>query len=416
MDAGKYAIRDILATVFDRYRKSYPVTPEQASAVQCIIRCKTGDLGYNYYECQECGYVQKVSRSCGNRNCPNCQAVEKALWLEQRKSEVIDAPYFHIVGTLPHELNPLLTANRKALYELLHQSMGRTVTQLAGEEKYLGASPGIIQILHTWDQKMDYHVHVHQVVSGGGLTRDRKLVTLPKDAGFFIPVKVVAQVMRGKFLDGLKRLYDAGRLTLPAGYPALSNPCGWKDFIDGLYRKEWNVHIKETFNGNGNAIEYLARYANRIAISNSRIVSFDEETVTFEYIDRKDDCRKKRLALPILEFIRRFLTHVLPKGFQKIRYYGFLNNSTRRKNLDLIFKQQGGRKYEPRFDKDTPVGDIASMAWGIASGKCPCCEKLGVMFALTSEELDHLDPNAVRKFSSPVTGFRARADPLRKAG
>ena len=414
MDTGKFPIRDIFASAFDQYRKLHPVTPEQASAAQCIINCKTGALGYNYYQCQDCGHIQVVARSCGNRNCPNCQAVNKAIWLEERKGEVIDAPYFHVVGTLPHELNPLLAVNRKILYELLHRSMGHAVVEIARDTTYLGATPGIVQVIHTWDQQLDYHVHVHQVVSGGGLDKNKQLVTLPKDAGFFAPVKVIAMLFRGKFLDGLKNLYNGGRLALPASLPQLSNPCGWKDFVDGLYGKDWNVYIKETFNGNGNAIEYLARYANRIAISNSRIISFDEKSVTFKYIDRKDGCRVKTLTLPILDFIRRFLTHILPKGFQKIRYYGFLSNSTRKKNLSLIFLQQGGRRYEPRFGAGTPLEDVASLAWNFDIKKCPCCGKSSMSFILTSQELDAVRPGSCFHPARPAKGFHSRAEPFQK--
>ena len=384
---GKYPIRQVFAAAFPGYSKSHVLSPEQISAARCIMQCKTGSLGYNYYECPQCGHVRAVPRSCGNRNCPNCQAISKAAWLEERKGELIGAPYYHIVGTLPHELNPLLSANRKALYELLHKSMGKALVQLSNDPKYLGATPGIVQVIHTWDQLLHYHVHVHCVVSGGGLTKDKRLVTMPQDAPFFMPVKVVAAMYKGKFMAGLKDLRSAGKLLIPDGAAGLSQEDGWKRFIDHLYRTDWNVYIKQTFNGNGNAIEYLSRYANRIAISNSRILSFKDGNVTFSYTDRKDGGRKKEKTITAEEFIRRYIQHVVPKGFQKIRYYGFLNNSTRKKNLAVIFEQQGGRKYEPKFDRNSPTEKILSYICSSQSRKCPCCGKGNLTYVTSSREL-----------------------------
>lgn len=405
-----YRIRQVFSAAFNSYRDTHSLTQEQASAGLCIMRCKTGKLGHNYYQCSECGHIKIVPRSCGNRNCPNCQAVEKAAWLEERKGELIDAPYFHIVGTLPHELNPLIAANKKALYELLHRSMGKALVELANDPKYLGASPGIVQVLHTWDQQLRYHVHVHCVVSGGGLTRDKKLVTLPKDASFFIPVKVLAKLYQGKFMAGLKELRLSGKLKFPgtAGKPASCNE--WQPLIDRLYDMDWNVYIKQTFNGNGNAIEYLSRYTNRIAISNSRILSVTDRSVVFSYTDRKDGGKKKTRTVTPQKFVRLYLQHVLPKGFQKIRYYGFLNNSTRKKNLATIFSQQGGRKYTPKFDRSSSLEEIVSASWNFNLKKCPCCGKDSMEFLVSGRELEAAEISAglrARTFS----GNKPRARP-----
>ena len=407
---GKYSIRQIFSLSFDDYKKSACLSPEQLTAASCIMKCRTGELGRNYYQCSECGAIKIAARSCGNRNCPNCQAVNKAVWLEERKGELIDAPYFHIVGTLPHELNPLIAANKKILYELLHRSMGKSLVELSRDPKYLGASPGIMQILHTWDQQLQYHVHVHCVISGGGLTKDGKLVTLDKDASFFIPKKVVSVLYRGKFMAELKQLYDDKKLTIPDTARKLAFRRNWQSFIDSLYSKDWNVYIKQTFNGNGNAIEYLSRYANRIAISNSRIISYTKDSVTFTYRDRKDDGKKKECTLSSSEFIRRFLQHVLPKGFQKIRYYGFLNNSRRKKNMEVIFSLQGGRKYTPRFDRTSPMDKIISAAWGSDALKCPECGKMCMEYVMSQEEMDRLyERPAMRPVSASRHPARARS-------
>ena len=407
---GKYSIRQIFALSYDEYKSSACLSPEQLTAASCITKCRTGELGHNYYQCSECGALKIVPRSCGNRNCPSCQAVDKAVWLEERKGELIDAPYFHIVGTLPHELNPIIAANKKVLYELLHRSMGTSLSDLSKDPKYLGASPGIMQILHTWDQQLQYHVHVHCVVSGGGLTKDGKLVTLDKDASFFIPVKVVSVLYRGRFMAGLKELYEGKKLAIPDTARKLAFRRNWQTFVDSLYSKDWNVYIKQTFNGNGNAIEYLSRYANRIAISNSRIISYTKDSVTFSYRDRKDGGKKKEYTLSSSEFIRRFLQHVLPKGFQKIRYYGFLNNSRRKKNMEIIFSLQGGRKYEPRFDRSSPIDRVISAAWGTDGLKCPECGKMCMEFLMSGKELERLSalPD-MRPVSSLRRPARARS-------
>ena len=407
---GKYKIRQIFASSFNSYRDTHSLSPEQESAGLCIMNCRTGSLGSSYYQCSECGHLKIVPRSCGNRNCPNCQAVAKAVWLEERKGELVDAPYFHIVGTLPHELNPLIAANKKPMYELLHRSMGKALVELAGDPRYLGASPGIIQVLHTWDQQLRYHVHVHCVVSGGGLTRDKKLVILPKDAAFFIPVKALAKLYRGKFMAGMKDLRSSGKLAIPETAKKLASSDGWKSLLDTLYGIDWNVYIKQTFNGNGNAIEYLSRYTNRIAISNNRVLSVTDDSVTFSYVDRKDGGKKKQLAVTPEEFIRRYLQHVLPKGFQKIRYYGFLNNSRRKKNLETIFSLQGGRKYTPKFDRTSPVEDIIAAAWGTSSRRCPCCGKDTMHYVTNSREIEALEASAgmMPKMSA---GRPARARP-----
>lgn len=288
--------------------------------------------------------------------------------------------------------------------------MGTSLSDLSKDPKYLGASPGIMQILHTWEQQLQYHVHVHCVVSGGGLTKDGKLVTLDKDASFFIPVKVVSVLYRGRFMAGLKELYEGKKLAIPDTARKLAFRRNWQTFVDSLYSKDWNVYIKQTFNGNGNAIEYLSRYANRIAISNSRIISYTKDSVTFSYRDRKDGGKKKEYTLSSSEFIRRFLQHVLPKGFQKIRYYGFLNNSRRKKNMEIIFSLQGGRKYEPRFDRSSPIDRVISAAWGTDGLKCPECGKMCMEFLMSGKELERLSalPD-MRPVSSLRRPARARS-------
>ncbi len=362
-------IQQIFDNGWDAYCSRFQPTKEQSAAACSITGCKTGIFGYNISRCEECGYLDFHANSCRNRNCPNCQAVPRELWIDKRSSELIDADYFHIVFTIPAELNPLVYANQKPLYDLLHRCSAETLLELSGNKKYLGATPGIIQILHTWGQELNYHPHIHCIVSGGGLTRTKDL-KLCKN-GFFIRIEPLAKKFRGKFLDSLNLLYQKNELHFPGSCQKLRNRYAWAELKNKLYQKEWNVQVKETFNGNGNAIEYLGRYANRIAISNNRIRQVTENEVTFSAKDYKTG-EKKSVTITCEEFIRRFMMHVLPSGFQKIRYYGFLNNRWKGRNLAIIFNIQGHRKFQA-FLSGLAMDEILLKVWNYNIHICPEC-------------------------------------------
>lgn len=367
-----YPIRKIFVESFGDFLQEHNVSRQQLRTANAIRQCKTGSLGVNTSVCEECGHVEIHNSSCRNRHCPNCQAVLKDLWIDQRRSEVLDAKYFHIVFTVPHDLNSLFLANQKLLYSLLHQTASQTLLTLARDRKYLGATPGIIQVLHTWGQKLDYHPHLHCIVSGAGLSRDGKLRKCGN--GFFIPAKAASKMFRGKFMASLKEYRASGQLTLPESFTDPAAPVNWQEFVDDLYGTDWVAYIKETFNGNGNAISYLGRYTHRVAISNGRIVDVTEESVTFRYRDYQDHNTLKEMTLSRDEFIRRFLLHVLPKGFQKIRYFGFLANPVKKKLLRVLFQLQGYQNFKARFSKDTPRDEIL-LARGIDVRICPRCGK-----------------------------------------
>ena len=347
----------------------------QKKAASSIIQCKSGALGRNASICPDCGHTEVYNNSCRNRNCPNCQAVHKEIWVDKRRAEVIDSPYFHVVFTLPHELNPLLYCNQKLLYGLLHRCCAGTLLELSADKKWLGATPGIIQILHTWNQELDYHVHMHCIVSGGGLTRDGKIRKSSKS--FFIRTEVLRDKFKGKFMARLSSLYESGSLVFPSSCETLRNSYGWKEFKNSLYGKDWCPYIKETFNGFGNAIEYLGRYTHKVAISNSRILSVTETGTTFSARGRRPGDPKREVALDNTEFIRRFLMHVLPKGFQKIRYYGFLNNRMRAKNLKLIFTLQGHQRFRQKYAGLT-IAELLKAVWDIDIRVCPVCGCTGM--------------------------------------
>ena len=368
---GDYKIRRIFEYSYQDYcTQKHFQSDVQRQTAHAILNCKSGRLGVNLSQCTSCGHTEIHNNSCRNRNCPNCQAVLKEIWVDKRRAEVIDTPYFHVVFTLPHELNPLIYCNQKLLYGLLHRCCAETLLELSADKKWLGATPGIIQVLHTWNQQLDYHVHMHCIVSGGGLTKDGKL---RKSSGhLFIRTEVLRDKFKGKYMSYLSSLYENGSLAFSSSCEDLRNPYHWKEWKNRLYGMDWCPYIKETFNGFGNAIEYLGRYTHKIAISNSRILSVSEDTVTFSARGKKPDEPKRQITLSHTEFIRRYLMHVLPSGFQKIRYYGFLNNRYKTRNLKRIFKLQGHQRFKARYT-GLSMTDLLKTIWNLDIHTCPEC-------------------------------------------
>ena len=368
---SNFRIQDIWQNSYADYCQSgHFQSQEQRKASRAILACKSGRLGINVSECSECRHMEFHKNSCRNRNCPICQAVRKELWVDQRRAEVIGSPYFHVVFTLPHELNPMLFCNQKLLYGLRHKCCAQTLLELSADKKYLGAQPGIIQVLHTWNQELGYHVHMHCIISGAGLTPDRRIRSA--SAKFFIPVRVLRDKFKGKYLSLLDACYQKGELVFSSSCSTLQDPCVWKTFKNSLYEKDWCPYIKETFNGFGNAIEYLGRYTHRVAISNNRILSVTETEVTFSARGKKPGDPKREITISHEEFIRRFLMHVLPAGFQKIRYYGFLNNRMKSRNLKIIFRIQGGQRFRQRY-AGLSMAELLKAVWNIDLSICPEC-------------------------------------------
>ena len=368
---SSYKIRQIFERSYDDYSaQSHYQSDVQRKAAHAILNCKSGRLGVNLSQCTDCGHVEIHNNSCRNRNCPNCQAVLKEIWVDKRKAEVIDTPYFHVVFTLPHQLNSLIYCNQKLLYGLLHRCCAETLLELSADKKWLGATPGIIQVLHTWNQELDYHVHMHCIVSGGGLTKDGKIRKSSKN--FFIRTEVLRDKFKGKYMAHLSSLYKSGSLTFSSSCEKLRNPYHWKEWKNSLYEMDWCPYIKETFHGFGNAIEYLGRYTHKIAISNSRILSVSDGTITFSARGKKPGEPKRQITLDHIEFIRRYLMHILPSGFQKIRYYGFLNNRYKTRNLKLIFKLQGRQRFKAKYT-NLSMAELLKAVWNLDIHICPEC-------------------------------------------
>lgn len=368
---GSFKIQDIFASSYDNFSEGTHFQSDgQRKAARSILKCKSGALGCNVSRCDDCGHTEVHHNSCRNRNCPNCQAVLKELWVDKRKSEVIDSPYFHVVFTLPHELNPLIYCNQKLLYDLLHKCTAKTLLELSSNKEYLGAVPGILQVLHTWNQELLYHVHMHCIVSGGGLTVDSKIRKSKRK--FFLPVYKLRDKFKGKYPALLDGYYKTGRLNFSESCKQLRNSYEWNALKDNLYNKDWCPYLKETFNGFGNAMEYLGRYTHKIAISNSRILSVNESQTSFSARGKLPGEPKRTVTVSNEEFIRRFLLHVLPSGFQKIRYYGFLNNRTKKKKLELIFKLQGFQKFKSRYTNMT-MAELLEAVWKVNIHVCKEC-------------------------------------------
>ena len=331
-----YPVREAFRRFYPSYRKAHPgLSPEQRKAAACIMRCKTGEMRYTMSVCEKCGEPIIHAVSCNNRSCPCCQAVQTAKWEAERGSELVKGiSYFHVIFTVPHQLNALFLSNMKLLLDLLLSSVRQTLLDLCADRKFLGAMPGILEVLHTWGQQLNFHPHVHVCISGGGLTPAGQFVETRKN-GFFLPEAVVAKAFQGRFLCALKKLHDEGELSC-SGASELEDPVKWQAFIDTLFAQRWLPFIKETFNGCGNAIRYLARYSYRTAISNSRIVSVEKNTVTFRYKDYADGSKEKLRTVSGEEFIGLFLQHILPKGFSRTRYAGYLTSCRKTKCLKHI--------------------------------------------------------------------------------
>jgi hypothetical protein len=314
------------------------LTATQKKALRDLARCRTQALGGHVERCLECGHERIAYNSCRNRHCPKCQALSRARWLKREASYLLPVEYHHVVFTLPAELADLARANAAAVYNLLMQAAAATLREVAANPKRLGAQVGVLMVLHTWGQNLHLHPHVHCVVTGGGLSCNEhgKLDTAPCwracRPGFFLPVRVLSRVYRGKFLAGLAKLYARGKLTLS---PRLAEADVWRVWLARLYAKNWVVYAKPPFGGPEQVLKYLARYTHRVAISNRRLESLEGGNVTFRYKDYADGSQEKRLTLSAEEFLRRFVQHVLPKGFMKIRHYGLLASREREARLRL---------------------------------------------------------------------------------
>ena len=340
-----------LQDVFNQVRLD-AMSPAQSKAFNMIRHCRTATLGYHAEVCTECGSVGVSYNSCRNRHCPKCQHSVQEAWVKAQMSKLLPVGYFHLVFTLPQELNTLIWQNQKLLYSMLMQAAGQTLIELAKVPKFLGATIGVTSVLHTWGQNLSFHPHVHCIVPGGGLANDG-LRFVHSRKKFFIPVKVISKKFRGKFLYLLKQAYDKGEMAFFNEAAKLTVKSNFLSLVDPMYRTPWVVFCKKPFKSPGHVVRYLGRYTHRVAISNSRIQSFDGHSVSFSWKDYKDKSKSKVMTLDAAEFTRRFLLHVLPDRFVKIRHYGILCSRNIHTLLSKCMTLAGSRSLIPSTQKHT---------------------------------------------------------------
>jgi len=324
---GKVELAAVLRAHAPAYRAAHRLAPVQSRALRAIEACRTEALGGHVERCAACGRLRYSYHSCRNRHCPKCQTLAKERWLAARRAELLPAPYFHVVFTLPHTLNALAQGNPRVIYSLLFKAAADTLLEFGENPRWLGGELGVTMVLHTWGQTLTQHLHVHALVTAGALAPDGHWIH-PR-GGFLFPVKALSKVYRGKFLAGLKRAFDSGALALAGTTAALANARGRA----ALYACPWVVYAKRPFAGPEQVLQYLGRYTHRIALTNSRLVSLSDTEVRFRYKDYASGNRRKTMSLEAQEFIRRYLLHVLPKGFMRIRHYGLLGNRSKHHQL-----------------------------------------------------------------------------------
>lgn len=368
-------VADIFRVFGPTYREVHALPLRYLRVMRAIEICRTSELGGHLDQCDHCGTVRISYNSCRNRHCPKCQCLEKERWLEAREKDLLPTPYFHVVFTLPNELRPLALRNRTVLYNLLFKAASETLTELARDPSHLGAEIGFMAILHTWSQTLIDHPHLHCLVTGGGLSLDGKR-WLRSKKDFFIPVKVLSALFRGKFLDGLKKRYEAGQLRFPGQMEALKEASTFNRFLTNLYHQAWVVYCKPPLRRPEKVVDYLGRYTHRVALSNDRLVKLEGDQVTFRWKDSADSNKIKLLTLEAFEFIRRFLLHVLPDQFVKIRYYGILSHRNRKGKLLRCKTLLGvSTSEEPREEAKESWQDLLTRITGIDPRICPHCGK-----------------------------------------
>jgi len=357
--------------------------------LSALEHCRTAALGGHIDACDHCGLLKISYNSCRNRHCPKCQGLNKEMWIIQQQDMLLAVASFHVVFTLPHELNDLCLHNPKLMYGLLFKAAWHTINTLAKDPKWLGAKTAATMVLHTWSQTMSLHPHLHCIVPNGGLTKDGKW-QFPKrgNANFLFPVVAMKKLYKGYFMALLKRAIQQQLLNLPSSFPIGKNYKTWKD---ALYHKDWVVYSKKPFTGVKHVVNYLARYSHRVAITNHRIKAIEGNKVSFQYKDYKDGAKKKRMTLDATEFIRRFCLHILPSGFRKVRQYGYSSNACKAKSIQLA-RLALGQKLKTLLKRKERKALALKRLFGEKAHRCPCCKK-GMLVLLYSWQNNKDPPN-----------------------
>jgi hypothetical protein len=355
---------------------------EQREALRDIVQCRSAALGGHVEQCSECGHQQIAYNSCRNRHCPKCQAAARREWMQDRAAELLPVEYFHVVFTIPEQLGPLALQNKRLIYGLLFRAASQTLLEIAADQKHLGAVIGFLAVLHTWGQALQHHPHLHCVIPGGGLSADHsRWVSCRK--GFFLPVKVLSRLFRGKFVAYLRDANEQGRLAFHGRLEHLAKSDQFARLLRDVSNTDWVVYSKRPFGGPEQVLKYLARYTHRVAISNQRLVALANGQVTFKWKDYADGNTVKEMTLSVKEFTRRFLLHILPRGFVRIRHYGLLANRCRREKLESCRKVLQDRTSQASLQSANEADDERQ------SLVCPVCRQGRMMI------VERFDPEGI---------------------
>lgn len=375
MERPKLEVADVFRRYGDNYRERHgdSLSPAQRRVMHAVEVCRTAALGGHVEECDQCGHQRISYNSCANRHCPKCQSLARAQWLEDRQSEVLETQYFHVVFTVPEEIGAIAYQNKKEVYGILFRTAAETLCTIAADPQHLGAQIGFFSVLHSWGQNLLFHPHLHSVVAGGGISSDGSQ-WISCRPHFFLPVRVLSRLFRRLFLEALEKAFDAGKLKFFSSLESLRDRRRFLHYLAPVRDAEWVVYAKPPFAGPEQVLEYVGRYTHRVAISNNRILDVEGGKVVFRWKDYRDSSQHKTMTLAADEFIRRFLLHVLPDGFQRIRYYGFLGNRYREQKLTQCRRLLGmalpaataaAKDYRDRYETLT----------GVSLWECPICHQ-----------------------------------------
>ena len=376
-------IADIFRKYGSVFREKYRLPLHYIKVMNLVSVCRTSALGGHLEKCDQCGYQRNAYNSCRNRHCPKCQYAAKEKWIDRRKSELLPVPYYHIVFTIPEELNNITLVNKRVMYSILFKSASETLLVLGKDPKHLGAEIGIIAVLHTWGQNLMDHPHLHCIVTGGGLSRNKSKWVKAKKArhkNFFIHVNVLSDLFKKKFLYYFKKAQRDKELKFTGRLSELNERKVFQRLLNNLYAKKWITYCKRPFGGAEKVVEYLGRYTHRVAISNNRIKRMENDKVVFEWKDYRDNNTCKEMELPAVEFIRRFMLHILPENFYKIRYYGLLGSRNKEQNIFKCRELLGVVKNK-EIKKVEIVRALHDKETLIDYGLCPNC-RVGTMHTL----------------------------------
>lgn len=379
MDRPRLEVADVFHRYGDAYRQQHAgsLSRDQLRVMSAIERCRTAALGGHIEQCDQCGYQRHAYNSCRDRHCPKCQSLARAQWIQDRQAELLDTEYFHVVFTVPEEIAAIGLQNKEVLYDILFRATSQTLRTIAADPKHLGAEIGFFAVLHSWGQNLMFHPHLHCVVPGGGISPDGQC-WIPCRPSFFLPVRVLSCLFRRLFLEWLEKAFADGQLKFFSSLHQLQDRRAFLRYLAPLRKNKWVVYAKKPFAGPQQVLDYVGRYTHRVAISNNRILNLEDGQVTFRYKDYRNGSQQKTMTLSADEFIRRFLLHVLPEGFHRIRYYGFLGNRYRKEKLEQCRHLLGMvplQPHSPTEATELDYHDRYEALTGSSLWECPACHR-----------------------------------------